>query len=97
MGHELIRESTFEEMITPTCLPNGEVVGYGLGWGLFPGETWYGEREAFHGGGTPTVSGILYLLPDRRFAVAILTNLEDVSGRTALAAEIAKVVLGLGR
>lgn len=96
MDHRLVRAETFEHMITPVRLHNSEPAGYGLGWGLFPGEDWYGEREAFHGGVTPQVSGTLYLLPDRRFAVAILTNLEGVQGRTELAANIAKVVLGLG-
>ncbi|MBW3671911.1 MAG: beta-lactamase family protein [Acidobacteria bacterium] len=96
MNHELIAEETLDQMLEPVRLRNGEIVEYGFGWGLFPGETWYGEREAFHGGVTPQVSGMLYLLPDRKFAVAILTNLEGVPGRTALAAEIAKVVLGLG-
>lgn len=95
MDGRLIEPTTLEQMITPVRLRSGEVVGYGLGWGLFPGEKWYGEREAFHGGGTPQVSGTLYLLPDRRFAVAILTNLEGVPGRTSLAAEIARVVLHL--
>lgn len=95
MDHRLIGAETLEQMLTPVQLRDGEVVGNGLGWGLFPGEEWYGEREAFHGGVTPQVSGTLYLLPDRRFAVAILTNLESVPGRTTLAAEIAKVVLGL--
>lgn len=97
MDHQLVRAETFERMITPVRLRDGEVVPYGLGWGLFPGETWYGEREVFHGGVTPRVSGMLYLLPDRRFAVAILTNLEGVPGRTQLAADIARTVLGLDR
>lgn len=97
MNHELISKKTLDQMLEPVRLRNGDEAEYGLGWGLFPGETWYGEREAFHGGVTPQVSGMLYLLPDRRFAVAILTNLEGVPGRTALAAEIAKVVLKLGK
>lgn len=97
MDHRLIQAETFEQMLTPVRLSNGEMVGNGLGWGLFPGEEWYGEREAFHGGVTPQVSGMLYLLPDRRFAVAILTNLEGVPGRTQLSANIAKVVLSLGK
>lgn len=96
MDHRLIQAETFEQMLTPVRLRNGEMVGNGLGWGLFPGEEWYGEREAFHGGVTPKVSGMLYLLPDRRFAVALLMNLEGVPGRTQLSANIAKVVLGLG-
>ncbi|MGD2069265.1 MAG: serine hydrolase domain-containing protein, partial [Gemmatimonadota bacterium] len=94
--HRLVRAETLELMLEPVRLTDGRTVGYGLGWGLFPGETWYGEREAFHGGGTPTVSGMLYVLPDRRFAVAILANLEGVTERTALAADIARVVLDLG-
>ena len=96
MDGRLVGAETLERMLTPVRLADGEVVGNGLGWGLFPGETWYGEREAFHGGVTPGVSGMLYLLPDRRFAVALLMNLEGVDARTALAAEVARVVLGLG-
>ena len=64
--------------------------------GLFPGEDWYGEQEAFHGGITPGVSTVLYLLPNRRFAVAIMMNLEGVGDRVGLAAQIAKLVLELG-
>lgn len=94
--HRLVRAETLDLMLEPVRLADGTTVGYGLGWALFPGETWYGEREAFHGGGTPTVSGMLYLLPDRRFAVAILANLEGVTDRTALAAHIARAVLHLG-
>lgn len=94
MDHELISAESLEEMMTPVQLRGGEVVANGLGWGVFPGETWLGSREAFHGGVTPQVSGTLYLLPDRRTAVSILMNLESVSGRTSLAAEIARVVLG---
>lgn len=96
MDHRLIQSATLEQMITPVVLTNGEVVGNGLGWGLFPGEDWYGEREAFHGGVTPQVSGMIYMLPDRDFAVTLLMNLEWVSGRSQLSAEIAKEVLGLG-
>lgn len=45
---------------------------------------------------TPQTPRLPYLLPDARFAVAILTNLENVPERTALAAEMARIVLGLG-
>ena len=96
MSHQLVSKATLEQMLTPYRLANGEVVDNGLGWGLFPDEMWYGEREAFHGGITPQVSGMLYLLPDRQFAVAIMMNLEGVSGRTGLAANIAKIALDLG-
>lgn len=94
MSHELVSPETLDQMMTPVRLRDGEVVPLGLGWGLFPGEEWLGSREAFHGGVTPQVSGMLYLLPERQTAVALFMNLESVSGRTALAAEIAGIVLG---
>lgn len=93
MRHRLVSAETLEAMLTPVRLRDGEIVPYGLGWGLFPGEDWHGYREAFHGGVTPQVSGMLYLLPEAELAVAMLMNLEGVSGRTGLAAEIAAVVL----
>ena len=82
-------------MLTPQSTSSGKIIDYGLGWGLFPNEEWYGQREAFHGGGTPRVSGIIYLLPDVKFAVVMLMNLEGVSGRVDLSARIAKEVLQL--
>jgi len=95
MDGTLVRRETFARMIEPQRTASGEVVAYGLGWGLFPDDLWYGEKEAFHGGGTPGVSGVLYLLPGRHFAVAILTNVEDVEDRVGLAAQIARIVLAL--
>jgi len=96
MDGTLIRKETFARMIEPQRTVSGEVLSYGIGWVLFPDDLWYGEKEAFHGGGTPGVSGFLYLLPGRRFAVAILANLEDVEDRVGLAAQIARIALNLG-
>ncbi len=95
MDGTLVSPRTLETMLTPQSTSDGERTGYGLGWGLFPDELWYGEMEAFHGGGTPQVSAMLYLIPGRRFAVAILVNLEGVPDRVGLAAQIARVVLRL--
>lgn len=95
MDGTLVSDSTRRAMLEPQRTANGEVVPYGLGWGLFPGEDWYGLAEAFHGGGTPGVSGMLYLIPERRFAVALLANLEGLDERVDLCARIARVVLGL--
>jgi len=63
-----------------------------LGWGL---DSLAGEPEVYHGGQTPQVTGILAMLPRRRFAVAVLMNLEGVDNRRELTDGIAKVVLGL--
>ena len=95
MNGELLSPESVALMLEPQRTLDGDTIPYGLGWGLFPGEDWYGEREAFHGGITPGVSAMLYLLPDRRFAVAILMNMEGISGRVGLAAKIAKIALEL--
>ena len=96
MGDELVSAETRREMLEPGRTGEGEVVAYGLGWGLMPDEDWYGHQEAFHGGGTPQVAGMLYLLPDAGFAVAILMNREGVQDRLGTAAKIARIVLDLG-
>jgi len=85
-----------DAMLTPQTLRDGEAVDYGFGWALATGENWYGETEAFHGGSSPGASGMIYLLPRRRFAVVFLTNLESAPERMETAAAIAKVVLDLG-
>ena len=97
LEHRLVSSETLKIMVTPQQTKRGTVLDYGLGWGLFPGEDWYGEREAFHGGQSPQVSNVLYMLPGRRFAVAIQMNLEGVPERTGFAASIAKIVLDLGK
>ncbi|HSK71188.1 MAG TPA: serine hydrolase domain-containing protein, partial [Pyrinomonadaceae bacterium] len=97
MEHKLVSQKTLEQMLTPQKTKAGKTLDYGLGWGLFPGEDWYGEKEAFHGGQSPQVSNVLYMLPAKRFAVAIQTNLEGVPERTGFAAQIAKIVLDLGK
>jgi serine beta-lactamase-like protein LACTB len=65
--------------------------GYGLGWAI---SDWYGVQEVSHGGGTPQVCALLYLLPSKGFVVAFMMNLEAVADRGDLAGDLAKVVLG---
>ncbi|MGH7539895.1 MAG: serine hydrolase domain-containing protein [Gemmatimonadota bacterium] len=95
MDDRLLADSTRRAMLEPQRTTSGEVVPFGLGWGLFPGEEWYGLKEAFHGGQTPGVSGMLYLIPERRFAVALLSNLQGMDERVDLSARIAVIVLDL--
>jgi CubicO group peptidase (beta-lactamase class C family) len=85
-----------DAMLAPQTLNNGEPIDYGFGWGLATGQNWYGETEAFHGGSSPGASGMIYVLPRRRFAVVFLTNLESAPGRLETAAAIAKAVLDIG-
>lgn len=90
---QLVSEATKESMISPKSLNDGSVLEYGFGWALFPNEKWYGQREAFHGGGTPGVSGIMYTLPDIKLGVVILMNMEGISDKVGLAANIAKELI----
>jgi serine beta-lactamase-like protein LACTB len=93
MAGRLVHAETFRTMTTPTVLPNGEKVGYGLGWGMEL-EQWHDDTWTFHGGSTPGVSGLLALMPRHKFAVAILTNMEDLPDRSDFGADVARVVLG---
>jgi CubicO group peptidase (beta-lactamase class C family) len=68
-----------------------ETDGAGLGWAL---SDWYGVQEVLHGGGTPQVCALLYMVPARGFVVAFMMNLEAVPDRGDLAGDLAKVVLG---
>lgn len=97
MKGRLVRSETFQQMITPVVLPNGTKVPYGQGWGMEL-EEWHSDTWVSHGGSSPGVSGILALMPRHRFAVAILTNVEDLPGsdRGDLAARVAEIVLDLG-
>lgn len=91
----LVKETTLQRMMTPAKLTNGQPIGYGLGWGVEVDE-WKGDRWTFHGGSTPGVSGFLALMPRHRFAVAFLTNVDDLPGRNELAEDIARLVLDFG-
>jgi CubicO group peptidase (beta-lactamase class C family) len=95
LDHRLVTSATLERMITPTRLPNGDTLSYGMGWGVET-EPWHEDTYASHGGSSPGASGYIALMPRHRFAVAILTNLENVPGqaRGDLAEDITRVVLG---
>jgi serine beta-lactamase-like protein LACTB len=95
MAGTLLRSDTVRQMMTPTRLPNGQPVDYGLGWGMEL-EEWHSDTWTFHGGSTPGVSGMLALMPRHRFAVAILTNLEELRERSEFCADVARIVLGFG-
>jgi len=74
-GGVLLQKDTLARMMTRQATRDGRVTGTGLG--LFLGER-EGVREAWHTGGQPQVSTVLYMQPNRRVAVALLTNLEGI-------------------
>jgi serine beta-lactamase-like protein LACTB, mitochondrial len=84
----LLKPEARTEMWTRQKTRSGELLTYGLGWGL---REWKGRHEVVHTGGQERVSTVLYLQPDRGLAVAILTNLQG-AGPTDLARTLAEIV-----
>jgi CubicO group peptidase (beta-lactamase class C family) len=97
LDHRLVSAATFQRMIAPTRVPEGEQPSYGMGWGVET-EPWHDDWYVFHGGSSPGVSGALTVMPRHRFAVVFITNLEDIPGqaRGDLAEDVTRLVLGFG-
>ncbi len=70
---KLLRHETLEQMWTPQKTRDGRETSYGLGWSL---SEFRGRREVFHTGGQPRVSTLLYMRPEDRLAIALMSNLE---------------------
>jgi CubicO group peptidase (beta-lactamase class C family) len=91
---KLIADSSRQLMFRVPNRPDGKPPsegGYALGWAI---GDWYGVQEVMHGGGTPQVTGFLYLLPEKGFIVAFMLNLEAAPDRGDLAGDLTKIVLG---
>jgi CubicO group peptidase (beta-lactamase class C family) len=92
----LIKPETFSEMSKSQKTRDGRDTGYGYGWyvgvvGGFSGD----PDSVWHGGVQPGFTSNLWLLPKKRFALVILTNLEGGGrlGLGTLANQIADIVL----
>ena len=72
---KLLSIQTREIMWTPQKLANRTVTDYALGWHV--GER-NSHREIYHSGSQPRTSSFLYLQPEDRVAVVVLSNLEQV-------------------
>jgi serine beta-lactamase-like protein LACTB, mitochondrial len=87
----LLKPETLQMALTPQPLHGGHATGYGLGWVVGRRGT---HREAYHIGGQPQVSTVIYMLPDAGIAVAILADLEGTeNGLLDLARQIAGLVM----
>ena len=83
----LLKPETLQMALTPQKVRGGRTTGYGLGWVLGRRGT---RREAYHVGGQPQVSTVVYMLPEAGVAVAILADLEGVeNGLLDLARQVA--------
>ena len=70
---KLVKPETLAQMWTRQRTKDGQLTAYGLGWSVAEQD---GRRTIAHGGGQPRVATYLYLRPDDRCAVALMTNLE---------------------
>ena len=92
----LIKAETFAEMSRSQKTRDGTETGYGYGWYVGGSLGFSSDPEAvWHGGVQQGFTSDLVLLPKKRFAVSILTNLE-AGGRLELgrlAKQIADIML----
>ncbi len=86
-GGVLLKPDTLEMALTRQKLRDGTRTGYGLGWSIGEFE---GRKTVSHGGAQQRVRTMLFAIPERRFVLAWMCNLEGVNPR--IAEEAARVV-----
>ena len=92
----LVKPETFAEMSKSRKTADGRATGYGYGWYVGGSLGFSADPEAvWHGGVQPGFTSDLVILPKKRFAVVILTNLE-AGGRldlSSLVKQLGDIVL----
>lgn len=73
LSGRLVRPATFAAMATRQKTRDGRRIDYGLGWGIGRHD---GRAEVSHAGHSEGTSTLLYLVPERRLSVALMSNLE---------------------
>lgn len=73
---KLLQPAALNVMWSAQTTSAGESTGYGLGWGILSD---HGELAVAHTGGQQGATATLFLIPGRGFAVAVMTNIEDVN------------------
>ncbi|MEM1094036.1 MAG: serine hydrolase domain-containing protein [Bacteroidota bacterium] len=68
----ILDASTQNEILADVPLPNGDQVGYGLGWGL--GTDRAGRSIISHSGGNTGSACRLIVYPEEKFTVAVVSN-----------------------
>jgi len=77
-GGKLITPATWNQMITPAKTHDGKPTIYGYGWFVGgPISTYHGLREVGHGGDVQGFASVLYAIPEKKFAVVVLSNGEN--------------------
>ncbi len=75
---KLVSKTTLAQMLTPSKSRDGEDTIYGMGYFVGgPLSHHQGLKEVGHGGDVQGFSSVLYMIPDKKFGVVMLSNLED--------------------
>jgi CubicO group peptidase (beta-lactamase class C family) len=92
----LIKPATFAEMSKSQKTRDERETGYGYGWYVGGGGGFSNNTDSVgHGGVQPGFTSTLWILPKKRFALVILTNLEGGGrlGFGTLTDQIADILL----
>jgi CubicO group peptidase (beta-lactamase class C family) len=96
-NNRLIKKETLEQMSKSQKTRDGRETGYGYGWYTDIPDSRGKQVDGWiwHGGVQPGFTSDLWLMPKKRFALVILTNLEGGGrlGLGTLAGQIADIVL----
>lgn len=84
----LLQSQALRMMWTEQTMSAGKPTGYGLGWGILSD---HGKLALAHTGSQQGATATLFLIPTRGFAVAVMTNLEDVD-TAAIAHSVAEIL-----
>jgi serine beta-lactamase-like protein LACTB, mitochondrial len=77
-GGRLVMQATWNQMITPAKTLDGKPTIYGYGWFVGgPIGSHHGLREVGHGGDVQGFASVLYAIPEKKFAVIVLSNGEN--------------------
>lgn len=88
MEGKLLTEASLNQMWTPSPLRDGKPTRYGMGWNVYRQN---GQLIAEHSGGQQGTNTHLWLMPERRMAIAVLANLEQ-GGAIRLTRELAAIL-----
>lgn len=92
LANRLVKQSTLDLMWTPSKPSMSSKGGYGLGWGSFSEK---GIRYIGHSGGQQGTSTNLLIAPEKKSAVVVLINMENVSA-DRLSKQLLQIVLQNG-
>jgi serine beta-lactamase-like protein LACTB len=86
---KIVKPATATLMWTSQITSDGKATNYGMGFGIIPGT---GPKLIAHGGSQQGTSTSMILVPEKRFAVAVMINMDGVPA-TALSRSILELYL----